>query len=119
MLRNGAKTPPLILQPQPQQKVPLRTLRRWTRNINRYFFPILPLFLAEMEYFLDFGIFFLAFQHFLKGGGFSGREMELKPPPLFLEPKIRIFDREGGGVIARISVVLFCVSPGAFDLSLI
>ena len=65
-------------------------------TLTATFFRFWPLFLAEMAHFLDFCIF-LAFQHFLKGGGFSGREMELKPPPLFLEPKIRIFDREGGG----------------------
>ena len=63
------------------------------------FFRFWPLFLAEMAHFPRFLRIFLAFQHFLKGGGFSGREMEQKPPPLFLEPKIRIFDREGGGFL--------------------
>ena len=37
-------------------------------------------------------------------GGVSVDKNGANPPPLYLRPKIQIFDREGGGV-ARVSVV--------------
>ena len=45
--------------------------------------------------------------HISQGRGFLWTKMEQKPPLLFLEFRIRIFEREGGGVSARISVVLY------------
>ena len=41
--------------------------------------------------------------------------MELKPPPLFLEPKIWNFDREGRFFFARIAKALRAVDPQTME----
>ena len=42
-----------------------------------------------------------------------GKKWSKPPPLLFLEPRIRIFDREGGGGSARIPVVQLLQARGA------